>query len=550
MRSLWRDRRGAVTILVAVMLVASMASLAFAVDAATVFADGRRLQGIADASALSAAANISAPTSAVTSTISDNGWASRATASEVTTGSYDVSAAMASRFTAGGSTPNAVRVTLQSDSPLFFGKIFGRNSFRVSRTATATKVDLASFSLGSRLASLDGGIANALLSGLTGTTVNLTLMDYQALVDADIDLLAFSKILQTQLSAQAMTFEQTLAISNSVGNTLGAIASTLDAQGSTTAAAAVRKIVPSTIGMSATSLSALISLGPIGKQDHAAPGAPINANSWDLIQALLQTSGGPRQITANLGTGIPGLANVKLYIAIGDRMVNSPWLTVTNSGTTVIRTSQTRIYLDTNVLSVGLLSSLYNVASIRLPLYVELAEAQAKLSTLSCVSGSKTAALLVKPGIGHASIAEVPTTPASTFTNQTVALPETPAAAINLLLLTVTINARTDLSSQNWQTVPFTNAEISAQTVKTVTATGAITALATSLTKSLSIGVQLGALKLPSLTVGALVGDLLEAAGPPLDAVLGSVTNLLGIRLGQADVRINGVRCGVPSLVA
>jgi hypothetical protein len=37
---------------------------------------------------------------------------------------------------------------------------------------------------------------------------------------------------------------------------------------------------------------------------------------------------------------------------------------------------------------------------------------------------------------------------------------------------------------------------------------------------------------------------------PSFDTAIDSPTGLLGLHLGQADVRMNGIRCSVPALVA
>ncbi len=59
--------------------------------------------------------------------------------------------------------------------------ILGRNSVTVTKRAVAARPGgppTAMFSIGSRLASLDGGLANSLLSALLGSRVSLTVMDY------------------------------------------------------------------------------------------------------------------------------------------------------------------------------------------------------------------------------------------------------------------------------------------------------------------------------------------------------------------------------------
>jgi uncharacterized membrane protein len=50
--------------------------------------------------------------------------------------------------------------------------------------------------------------------------------------------------------------------------------------------------------------------------------------------------------------------------------------------------------------------------------------------------------------------------------------------------------------------------------------------------------------------IGAALGSILGAAAAPLDDVLNSLTALIGVRLGEADVRMNGLRCRDAALVA
>src|SRR3546814_8372455 len=91
-----------------------------------------------------------------------------------------------------------LRITLTRDRPLFFGSFLtGRRDSIIRATATGARRGYAAFSLGSRVAALNGGLPNALLSALTGSKVSLSVMDYNALASTDIDLLAFSDALRT-----------------------------------------------------------------------------------------------------------------------------------------------------------------------------------------------------------------------------------------------------------------------------------------------------------------------------------------------------------------
>ena len=168
-----RDTRGSVLIMGAGLMIITVALAAFAVDMGYVYVKSRELQGTADLAAMSAAANLATAQSAAQAVVLANARGDVITAT-TQTGFYDAGASKtpSARFKV---TPvadaNAAQVTLSADADLFFGRMLGQNTAHITRTATASSVRLAAFSIGTRLASVNGGVANALLSGLTGSTI-------------------------------------------------------------------------------------------------------------------------------------------------------------------------------------------------------------------------------------------------------------------------------------------------------------------------------------------------------------------------------------------
>lgn len=548
MRGFLRDSRGAVTAISAVSMTACLGCLAFAVDMGSVYFESRRLQGSADAAALSAAADLPDAQAAADAAVAANRWG-RAVDARVETGRYRADPAIPAhaRFTAQTTDRDAARVTLETDARLFFGiAALGRDSVRISRTATAARANLASFTIGSRLLALEGGIANALLGALTGSQVKLSVMDYNALVGADIDLLAFSDALRTELDLQAASFDEALAAEITTGRAINVIARALDANGSASSATAIRQLAAGASTTTPIRLDRLIDLGPIGAQDRVSGSQSIRVNALDLARSVLELSNGKRQVQLDLGATVPGLVKTTITLAIGDRPADSPWLTVTHRGEPVIRTAQTRLYIDAQVAPAG---ALLGIASVRLPLFVELAEAEAKLDDISCAANraSATVSLLVRPAIGHAAITDI--FPAD-ISDHRQPLVEGPARIVSAPLVAVSGQARVDLTGPGWQEVDFSSADIAARTVKTVSSNSLVQGVVLSLVKKLNLTVNVAGLGLGTSAVSGLVGVTLAPAAPALDGVVNSLTALLGIHLGQADVRVNGVRCGVPALVA
>ncbi len=125
-------------------------------------------------------------------------------------------------------------------------------------------------------------------------------------------------------------------------------------------------------------------LGPYGDQDYLNPdgGSGVTVSALDLATAALGIAQGGHQVQFNLATGVPGLTTITATLAIGQRPSNSPWIAITDKNDVIVRTAQARLYLDAQVAPAG--SALAGVASIDVPIFVELASAQAKLASIQC----------------------------------------------------------------------------------------------------------------------------------------------------------------------
>jgi len=551
----WRNRRGGVAIIAAISSAVLIAFAALAVDLGSIFLQTRQLQGIADLAALGAADNLNNAQAAAAATASGNGW-NGPMQTAIVLGTYVPNSTIpaAQRFTAGGTTPNAVQVTLTAQAQLFFGQaILGQSSIPIKRTATAATAQAASFSLGSGLASLQGGVANALLSGLTGSSVALSVSDYNALAAANVDLLQFSQALQTKLNLQGASFTQVLSSNVSTGQALSVLSTLLNTGGNDPAAQAISTIATAAGTTTPANLQQLIDLGPYAAQDHAGPatGAGVSVNALQLASAILQLSQGGHQIQLSLGGTIPGLASTTVWLAIGQRPSSSPWLTVNDDGTVTVYTAQTRLYIDAQVApGAGALNSA-GVALVNIPLYVQTASAAAKLSSLSCPTSTTAPAvtLAVEPSVGQINLGQINTASLNNFSQP---LTPTPATLINLLLIQVTGQAQVNLGGGSWQPVSFSQADIAAGTTKTVSTNNIAQATAASLLPNTTLQVQLLGLNilLGQLGVTSAVQQLLTSVAPSLDAVINAAEGLLGVQLGQAMVTVNGLRCNDAALVA
>lgn len=538
---------GGIALLSAVAMSALLGTTALAVDMGSVFLQTRRLQGTADLAALAAARDLEHAEAAALATARANGWDGPLTI-VVEKGRYaaDPAVATKARFQPGGADPDAVRVRIESQTPLYFGKaITGKDHQPITRQATAARADLASFSIGTRLAALDGGLANALLSGLTGSNVSLSVMDYDALADADVDLFDYMDALKTELNLTAATYDEVLAAKLSTGKALKALSKVLAGQGQTRASHAARALANAAGDRTPADMTRLLDPGPYGAQGRVlgGSGAKVQLDALNLSKAVLELSNGARQVQLDLGAAVPGVADLKAWLAIGEPPNNAPWMTITASRDVIVRTAQTRLYLEAKVGGSGLLS----VAQVKLPILVEAASGAAKLKSMSCASDE--AALEVAPGLGSLMIGEIDTAKLDDFKTPLAATPATIAKAP---LFSVSGKASVSLGGQAWQTVRFRQDEVRGRVVKTVSTNDLARATVSSLLSNLKLDANILGLGLglgESALTGA-VGGLLTPLAGPLDEVLGSLTGLVGVRLGQADVRMNGLRCRDAALVA
>ncbi len=515
---------------------------AVAVDSASLYYERREAQALTDLAAITAAAHIDKAGEAVAATLKDNGvgrfsltgpnglvitsatGASDPVSITVTSGRYESIAATAvrSRFSANAQPFNAVKVTLSKTGTRYFAQSLIAPPV-IGTTAIAGSSAEASFSIGSRLLKLDGGILNQILGGLTGTQLSLTAMDYEALAKADVSAFGFMDAMATDLHLTAATYTDVLNSQATVSQIASVLAKTggIDTAAATAAKAMARD---SAAAKTKVDIDRLIDLGsaaglPIG---HSPAGLEAKVSALDILGAAATLSNGTKQVKVDLGTNIPGLLSATVDLAIGEPPQQSPWFTIGETGA-VVRTAQTRLKLVVQLLGPGGLIG----ASVRLPLYVELAYAEGKLAGIDCTGGQRVS-VAAQPGVAELRIAEV-----GTMTDFSRSPAADPAKIV-----------------QAPTTLVFTGTDIQKRVIKTASTRDITQSLTKSLLNSLNLDVQiLGlGLGLPG-PIKQTVSGLLSAATPAVDTLLDSLLLTLGVRVGQADIRVTGISCARAVLV-
>lgn len=540
----WDDDRGGVAVMAAVFGALICVVAALAVDVGSMVLKGREVQGAADLSALAAAQTLSGSVdlteAAARATAGDN--LRDLASAQVQRGVYtpDPRLKPTARFVPGEGRPNAARVVLSAPAPLYFGRwILGRDAVTVSKSATAALPGgppSAVFSIGSRLAGLDGGLANALLSALLGSKASLTVMDYRALADARVDLLQFSDALAAELGVTAGDYDALLAHEVRTGQVLKAL-EVVAGSGAESALGKLTRLPASAV----VRLDELIGV-EADARDGLRRGLNAQVSAMDLLMATLQTANQDRQLALDVGARA-GLADLDVMLAIGERPNRAPWLTVTSTGEPIIRTVQTRLYLKATALDKLPLLGL--LAQVKIPILIEAASAEARLKAVEC-RGTPRVLIEARPGVARVRLGEIDEKRLRDFKSE---LQVSPAKLASVLLITVEGRADIQVADMDWSELRFTGAEIGAATPKSVKAKGFVNGLLTTLLRD----TQLTALGIPLHLVTQLLAGILTPLGPVLDGLIQPLLELLGVRLGEADVWVHGVRCpnqgGVPQLV-
>jgi uncharacterized membrane protein len=536
---------------------AALTLAAFAVDEGSLYLERRHLQNLTDLAAIAAAAHIDEPGEAAEALFEANGVTGLTLLTTpgdrrspntllVESGRYapDPGIAVADRFHAGEEPANAARVTVRRLGATFFAGNFLPAPV-IGTTAIAGASNEAAFSIGSRLASLDGGIINQLLGQLLGTQLSLSAMSYDALLGADVDLLGFLDALATRAQIQAGAYDEVLQSDVSVGQFVLALA---DASPTPEANAALKAMAASLLSSDVTvPLSHLVSLGPVGRLalGQKAPGLTASANLMSLLSAGAVLAGGNHQVALDLAAGLPGIAGATLNLAIGEPPLNSPWFSIGKTGA-IVRTAQTRLSL---VVEVGGPGGLLGV-SIRVPIYLELAYAEGKLGDIACPTGrpdSLHVSVDARPGVAEAWVGEADVGGMANFSKSP---PVLPARLVSAPLVKVVGTAHATISNPSPIRLEFSSADIASGTVRSVSTHNFTGSLFGSLLGDLHLDIQLAGLglSLPGALNDTLT-NVLGAASPAIDTLLDNVLATLGVKLGEADLRVTGGICGRSVLV-
>jgi uncharacterized membrane protein len=563
MRALACDISGNVAILGVLGFSLTAAVAAFAVDLGSLYLERRQAQSVTDLTAIIAAANLDRADIAALAVLEDNGqpdvvlaakdaapssiWNSVPKAVEVTTGRYtpDPDVDPGSRFEAGGTPQNAVQVIFRTTGTLYFAQNLIDPPV-ITTTAIATRRAEAAFSIGSRLLSLNAGILNALLGKLLGANLSLNVMDYQALLAADVSLLSFLDVLATELDIDVGTHGEVLDAEVALGVILKALATVggHDQQTRIALTSLLNRMPLS--GGGPLKLGKLLDLGGLAEVTigQASGGLDAVIGVMDIVGVSAALANGTNQIKLDTGIGLPGLLDVSVDLAIGEPPQGTPWFAIGEPGT-LVRTAQTRLRVSVSVGGSGFLLG----TAVRLPLYLEIASAEARLKSISCPVAGNGGSVEVdaRPGVLGLWVGNIHASDLSEFGSSAAVQP---ARLVVLPILKVTGAAQVHIGNDEFTRLRFSSLDIRDGIVKSVSTRNVTQSLTQSLLGSLQLGVNidlgpvsLGLIVPPVNVIKDTVLALLSVVTAPVDALLYNLLSVLGIKVGEAEVRVRGLNC-------
>ncbi|KVW43591.1 hypothetical protein WK95_11850 [Burkholderia ubonensis] len=451
-----RGQRGAVSVLATVWVLVALVTLG-AIDIGNLFFQRRDLQRIADLSALAAVQSLdpSDTSCGAANTAALNNSRANETSNTVTTGApargQDQVAATCGRWdpqvyagrpayfapAASGMTQlNATQVTVTRTMRYsFLGVVsmLGAGPGTMSATATARASAIDTFSISATLASVDPVWLNGILSALLGTSVSLTLADYQALAGANIKLLGIS----TALGAGTVNglVDLSVTVPTLIGN-LSAYVGALQAGGGNgpgyvaqlqAASTALGKLAGAGVGNTsvvvANAPNALLNISLGNPQS----GADAQVNLLDLLTTAAQVAAYNKGHAVSLNTGVtlPLGASGFNVVSLQLQVLNPPWIAVGEAGLlpngtwrTQASSAQIGVYLNVQTPSIPITGALglsglidLTLSGINLPIYLLVGgPAVASLAATKCGSATtpSTTTIVATPGIAKLCISAPP----------------------------------------------------------------------------------------------------------------------------------------------
>lgn len=326
-------QRGAIGLMAAGTLALALVFLLLAVDSGRLYLEKRRLQSIADTSALEAAglggqcgSNTTANAYATQNAARNGFVVGNGRTLDVTCGTLATNAANTRVFAADATKSDAIRVvashTVMTSIANGVWNLFSgapiTPQINLSATAVAaTPPPVAQLSIRSSLASVDSSkspLLNLVIGNLLGGNLSLTAAGWNGLLQTNVNLLSYLDQLAINLNVKAGDYDALLSTAVSATQLIDAAVKVLQKNG-----AAVTAVINDVISIEAIAPNTkLLTVGDLIDIATGTPTAALNTNVqlFQLLEAVAQLSSSKNAVSAAAQIAIPLVGTVSIQTKV------------------------------------------------------------------------------------------------------------------------------------------------------------------------------------------------------------------------------------------
>ncbi len=422
-----RQQRGAIGLIAALTLGLVLLFMLLVVDSGRLYLEQRKLQRVADVAVLEAVSrggNCAAAAGSNTATVYSVASATRNSFTPSTTqtvsatcGTLITGSDKLRRFSADANKSDAIRVITTTVVPtsvagglwdLFSKGTFGFNTrLTASAVGASPNATLAQISIRSTLASVttnsQAAVLNAVIGGLAGGSLNLTVGGWDGLIKSDINLLSYMNQLAIDLKLTAGDYTSLLAAKTNLTQLIQTAATVMNANGATADVKAALLGLETAVKLN----PAVVTLGDLLKLQTASSTAGLDANLqlMQLLQAFLQVANANNAVALTLPVNIPGVLSVTVRL----KVIEPPQFSVVGDPSKqnlFVRTAQVRALISLNV---PLLSNIAGLTNAITDLVGGLTPVLNSLLSLNLVATLGNALCLLGAGCQQLDVLLLPT---------------------------------------------------------------------------------------------------------------------------------------------
>ncbi|WP_052251592.1 MULTISPECIES: pilus assembly protein TadG-related protein [Pseudomonas] len=554
-------QRGAIGLIAALTLGMALLFVLLVVDSGRLYLEQRKLQRVVDMAALEAVngkgtclpPGPNAQTLAVQAATRNGHKPGAERSLKVECGSLQTGAGSLRVFTADASKADAIRVTasytldtsiaagirsLASSAPF-------SSSTRLSAHATAAQAGppLARLNIRSTLLNIDSSrsaLLNSLMSTLLGSQVNLSLAQWQGLLQANVNLLNYLDALAIKAQVTAGNYTELLGKTLQLGEALDVMAKV----------AAQNNPLVDVSGLAQLSVLAQnaggIVLGDLLNIQNGGSSAGLDAKlqALQLVQGMVQLANSAHGAEVSLPVSLLGLANISTRVKIIEppqfSALGNPAKATSNAKDPeqiYVRTAQTRILIKVDLgpllggINLGIIKVLPNPS---LDVGLEVASASSHVTGYNCACAAsksltvRNEAAAVKVLIG--------TINSNNFFSSTHPVDASPLVLLSVLGIDIGLGANSPVFSQSESFSYLKPPELEQDSANHLLSSKNIVSSVRNTLQGLELSPQIPLVSLLLNTVSGLIGGLLGAL---LDPIINNLLTLLGIDLNQVEIGAN-----------